>query len=411
MIVTPERAVVGLLLNHPDLWATIESYGLRAGDFESPDVWRIYRRALDVAHSGGAVDLVTVLGGSDRLDASLASECMDLLPDPKALPEYVDAMLGQGVKRQAADLARTIEESDPREVLERMRSFVDRHSRFRRSGGPGWDESVESVVDDVLSKRHLDSMVPTGIDGLDRLLVGLRPGTVVIIAARPGVGKTALACNMAMSQVRSGIPAGIVSLEMSRYELILRQLAALSGISQYGLQTGVFPQDQKPKLREAEVELKGLPLHIVDDCPSTFSGVAGAATDLVRHEGCRVVYIDYLQLMRGEGRTASREQEVAGISRRIKELSRELSVPIVALSQLSRKTEGRSDKRPELSDLRESGALEQDADVVMFIYREDYYDHALADSTTELLVSKNRHGAPGMIPLKFDAARSRFVEA
>jgi replicative DNA helicase len=404
--------LLSCLLQDKKYWPAVESYHLTAADFEQTEHYRIYDTLRGMFREGRAVDLITLLDANSDIDAVVASDCLDGLADPAHLHDYVEYMVSASIRRRASRLIESLQDSPGPEVLEKMRDFVEANNRFRRGDAPSWEDDIADVVDNIITKEFRERCLDTGIAPLDRLLSGMRPGAVYIIAGRPGMGKTTLGCNIAMNITKGGQPAGIVSLEMGRHELIVRLLSELSGISGHGLQSGMIPHDQLPLLQQAEMELKTLPLHIVDNAPSTFAGVAAAAREMHRNHGIKCLFIDYLQLMRGDGHRGNREQEVASISRRVKELARELDIPIVSLSQLSRNPEKRDDKRPALSDLRESGSLEQDADVVMFLYRPGYYKQTPQNlDEAELIVSKNRHGATAIVSLLWDARTTRFTAA
>ena len=268
----------------------------------------------------------------------------------------------------------------------------------------------------------------------------------MIVAGRPGMGKSSLATNIAFAAARrfvrdaedgiepeksAGAPVALFSLEMSADQLATRILAEESGISSENLRMGKISQQEFRQLARAAAELQSLPLYIDDTPGLTIAALRTRARRLKRQKGIGIVVVDYLQLLQGSGKGSAGEnrvQEISEISRGLKQLAKELNAPVIALSQLSRAVEQREDKRPQLSDLRESGSIEQDADMVLFIYREDYYlaakqpadDHpdfpawqeemARAYGKAEVIVAKQRHGATGKVRLKFDARITKFSD-
>jgi len=292
---------------------------------------------------------------------------------------------------------------------------------------------------------HLSGLT-TGIEGINAKVGGLHGSDLVILAGRPGMGKTSLATNIAFAAAQrfardvedgiepaksAGAPTAFFSLEMSADQLATRILAEQSGISSENLRMGKISQQEFRQLARAAAELQSLPLYIDDTPGLTIAALRTRARRLKRQKGIGFVVVDYLQLLQGTGRGGNdnRVQEISEISRGLKQLAKELELPVLALSQLSRAVEQREDKRPQLSDLRESGSIEQDADMVWFVYRPDYYlmarqpadDHpefaswqeemARVYGTAELIVAKQRHGATGKVRMKFDARITKFSDA
>ncbi|MBW4062096.1 replicative DNA helicase [Candidatus Saccharibacteria bacterium] len=254
--------------------------------------------------------------------------------------------------------------------------------------------------------------IPTGFRDMDKMLAGLQPSDLFILAARPSMGKTTLVMNLAHHvAAREGIPVGFFSLEVSKEQLIDQLLAIESGVDSWKLRTGALDDDDFPKIAEAMAQLSEAPLFIDDSATTNVMEMRTKARRLQSEHGLGLVIIDYLQLISGGGRTnEGRQQEVSEISRGLKGLARELNVPVIALSQLSRAVESRDDKRPMLSDLRDSGSIEQDADVVGFIYRPWYYDKEADENITEILIRKHRNGPIGDVELYFNAAQRKFTD-
>jgi replicative DNA helicase len=295
------------------------------------------------------------------------------------------------------------------------------------------------------SGGHLSGFT-TGLESLNAKIGGLHKSDLMIVAGRPGMGKSALGTNIGFAAAQrfmrdmedgiepeksAGAPVALFSLEMSADQLATRILAEQSGISSENLRMGKISQQEFRSLARAAAELQSLPLYIDDTPGLTIAALRTRARRLKRQKGIGIVVVDYLQLLQGSGRNSNdnRVQEISEISRGLKQLAKELNVPVIGLSQLSRAVEQREDKRPQLSDLRESGSIEQDADIVLFIYREDYYlaakqpsdDHpdfaawqeqmARAYGRAEVIVAKQRHGATGKIHLKFDSRITKFSDA
>ena len=323
-----------------------------------------------------------------------------------------------------------------------------------KSFGDATKLALEQAEKALNSGGHL-SGVTTGLDGVNAKIGGLHKSDLSILAGRPGMGKTSLATNMAFACAQrfvrdqedgidpaksAGAPVAFFSLEMSADQLATRILAEQSGISSENLRMGKISQQEFRHLARAASELSNLPLYIDDTPGLTIAALRARARRLKRQKGIGMIVVDYLQLLSGSGKGSSgdnRVQEISEISRGLKQLAKELDLPVMALSQLSRAVEQREDKKPMLSDLRESGSIEQDADIVMFVYREDYYvaarepkrpmdgddakiheDHEQwardmnrVYGLAELIVAKQRHGATGKVRLKFDSRITKFSDA
>ena len=267
---------------------------------------------------------------------------------------------------------------------------------------------------DRLDELHKDKNrlkgTPTGFKGLDNILAGLQKSDLIILAARPSMGKTALALNIAHHvAVKEGIPVGYFSLEMSKEQLIDRLLASESGVDSWRLRTGALEDSDFPKINHAMAVLSEAPFFIDDSALTNIMEVRTKARRLQSEHDLGLIVIDYLQLMSGRG-GENRVQEVSEISRGLKGIARELNVPLIALSQLSRSVEMRSPQIPQLADLRESGSIEQDADVVAFIYREDYYNPDTERAhLADIMVKKHRNGPTGQVELFWHPEQLRFT--
>lgn len=272
------------------------------------------------------------------------------------------------------------------------------------------EESFEAIEKLNLENRRVTGL-PTGFLDLDEKTAGLQPSDLIIIASRPGMGKTSLVLNIAQHvALTEKIPVAIFSLEMSRLQLAQRLMCSEARIDASALRTGSLRDDDWPKLSRAMGRLADAPILIDDTANITAMEIRAKARRLMAQYKLGLVVVDYLQLMQGERRSENRQQEISDISRSLKILGRELNIPIIAVSQLSRQVEHRERKRPVLADLRESGAIEQDADLVTFIYREEYYDKDSADKgVAELIIAKHRNGPTGEIRLAFMPQYTKFA--
>ena len=283
------------------------------------------------------------------------------------------------------------------------RSFVPMHQIVK--------ESIE-IVDRLFSRKERITGVPTGYRVIDDITAGLQPSDLVIIAGRPSMGKTSLALGMAeYATIRANLTVGIFSLEMSQAQLVLRMLSSQAFLDSHALRTGQLTSENWHALCAAADRLEGAKIFIDESGGLTVQQMRSKARRLKAEHGLDLLIIDYLQLMQGRSDSESRQQEISDISRSLKALAKELEIPVVALSQLSRAVENRTDKRPVLSDLRESGAIEQDADVVMFIYREEVYNPDTEDKqgTADILIRKHRNGPTGDCRLKFLEQYAKFA--
>jgi replicative DNA helicase len=356
--------------------------------------------------------------------------------------------VGRGLVENALD---TSEEVAPLEQIEKAETEL--YKVAEEGGAEGKAKSFAEATRDALqtAERALNSGghlsgITSGLESLNAKIGGLHKSDLIIVAGRPGMGKSALATNIGFAAAQrylrdledgiepeksAGAPVALFSLEMSADQLATRILAEQSGISSENLRMGKISKQEFRQLARAAGELESLPLYIDDTPGLTIAALRARARRLKRQIGICMVIIDYLQLLQGTGRNANdnRVQEISEISRGLKTLAKELDLPVIGLSQLSRAVEQREDKRPQLSDLRESGSIEQDADIVIFIYREDYYlaarqpsdDHPDFDNwkdemeraygRAEIIVAKQRHGATGKVRVKFDSRITKFSDS
>jgi replicative DNA helicase len=264
-------------------------------------------------------------------------------------------------------------------------------------------------IEQMAGRPEMITGVPTGFTDFDRMTSGLQRQELIVIAARPSMGKTALALNMAQYAAKNANVVGIFSLEMSAEQLVSRLLCSEARVDAHRLRTGYLNREEWARLADALRRLCETKIFIDDTAGTGVLEMRAKCRRLKAEHGLDMVIVDYLQLMAGRGRIESRQQEVSQISRDLKGLAKELEVPVVALSQLSRAPEQRTEHKPQLSDLRESGAIEQDSDVVCFIFREEVYNPTDENQgTAELIVGKQRNGPTGMIPLAFLKEFTRF---
>ncbi len=260
------------------------------------------------------------------------------------------------------------------------------------------------LIEELHARKELITGIATGFEKLDYMTAGLQPADLVIVAARPGLGKTSLALNIAShAALEHGLAIGIFSLEMTKEQLMLRMLSNKSKVNYSNIRSGYIKDEDLERLVHAADELGQAKIYIDDTPAISVLEIRAKARRQQRDKGLDLIIVDYLQLMRGSRRVESREREIAEISGSLKALAKELSLPVIAISQLSRQTETRSDRRPQLADLRESGAIEQDADLVLFIHRADVYrkDSEEKDGIAELIIGKQRNGPTGTVKLAF----------
>ena len=316
---------------------------------------------------------------------------------------------------QISNLARD-QDQELREVLDQAQEGVFRLGQADNDQG---FVSVGSIVKETLAgieklfhKQDQFVGIPTGFTDFDLMTSGLQRGDLIIIAARPSMGKSTLVLNMAQNiAIEQELPVAIFSLEMPTQQVLLRMLAAEAQINFGHLRTGNLTGEDWTGLTQAVSSLMSVPIFVNDTRGVTVQSLRAEGRRLKgEHNDLAVIIVDYLQLLSGSGRYSGRVEEISDISRALKTLAWELDTPIIACSQLSREVEKRPDKRPLLSDLRESGAIEQDADLVAFLYREDYYDEAADDQgTADLIIKKQRNGPTGTVRLEFNKTQMRFA--
>ncbi len=421
-----EESLLGaMLLSRDATAAAIERCS--AGDFYRPSHGQVFGAITSLYARGEPADAVTV---AEELRRS------GVLEDVGGTAALVALQSNTPAISSAGRYARIVEEHA---LLRRLIGVAQEIAEI----GYGLPEDVTSAVDraetlvfDVAQRRTADTIaplqdllsrsldrleelygrdesitgVPTGYNDLDELLAGLQPSNLVVVGARPSMRKTAFALGMASHASLQGTPVLFFSLEMSHLEIAQRVLCAEARVDATRMRNGRLVENDWTKISHAIGRLGNAPLYIDDNPNVTVMDIRAKARRMKARDGVGLVVVDYLQLMTGRNSAENRQVEISEISRGLKILARELEIPVVALSQLSRSLESRSDKRPMLADLRESGAIEQDADVVMFIYRDEVYNHESADQgSAEILVAKHRNGPTGSVDLAFVGNYARFA--
>jgi len=421
-----ERSVLGAILIQNDAY-NMAAELLRPEDFYRDAHRRIFDKIIALAERRTAVDFVTLkeeLVRAGELDAvggpAYIASLVDGVPRATNVEYYAKIVKEKSILRNLIGAANTIlqdayeADQDAAEILDRAEHsiFQIAEGRIRTGFISLYDIAQDSVeaIQKAHEEKQLITGVSTGFHDLDRLTSGLQRGDLIIIASRPSMGKTSLALNMAQYVgTKTDKTVGVFSLEMSREQLFLRMLSSESQIDGHNLRTGFLRSDDWGRLTEALGVLGQAKVYIDDSPGMGVLEMRAKARRLAAEHGLHLIIVDYIQLMQGRGRFDNRTQELGAISRALKMLAKELNAPVVVLSQLSRAPEARSDHRPQLSDLRESGALEQDADVVMLIYREDRYNpKAENDSVAEIIVAKQRNGPTDTVKLAFIKERTRF---
>jgi replicative DNA helicase len=425
-----ERSVLGAILLHNHAF-NLAAEVIDSGDFFRDAHRRIFDKMVKLSERGDAIDLVTLkeeLGKAGEIDEvggpAYIAALVDGVPRSTNVEHYAKIIKEKATLRNLIYSANKIlstayeAEEDADIILDQAEHAIFKIADDKvRDGFVSLRELAHSsleTIERLHAKKELITGVPTGFIDLDEMTSGLQSSDLIIVAARPSMGKTSLVLNVAQHVgTKTDLVVGLFSLEMSKEQLFLRLLTSEARIDSHRLRGGFLGERDWGRLSEAIGTLSEAKIFI-DDTPSIgVLEMRAKCRRLAAEHGLNLVIIDYIQLMQGRGRFENRTLELASISRSLKGLAKELSVPIVVLSQLSRAPEARSDHRPQLSDLRESGALEQDADVVIFIYREDQYGdksqpEADAQGVAELIIGKQRNGPTGVVKLAFIREFTRF---
>ena len=425
--VDAERSLLGsILVNNENYYRVVEF--LRPEDFYLDSHRVIFRHMTALMENSRAIDLITIqdelLRGSS-LESSggigYLSSLLEGIPHLVNIDHYIEivrdkALLRQMISTASKTIAECFDQAEPADaILDQAEQSLFNLSEHRTKSGfvavRDMHEDTQKLLTKLYEDKEMITGVPTGFTDLDRMTSGFQPGDLVILAARPSMGKTALALNIAEHVgLKRSLPVGIFSLEMSKQQLLMRFLCAESLVDAHKVRTGYIGKDDFRQLIDALGAVTRAPMFIDDSSSLTIMEMRAKSRRLKAEHGLSLLIVDYLQLMSGYGRVENRVQEISGISRGLKALAKELEVPIIALSQLSRAPEQRQgDHRPQLSDLRESGSIEQDADVVLFIYREEVYNrNEETEGKADLIISKQRNGPIGTVKLAFLKQYTKF---
>lgn len=428
--VESEQAVLASMLMSREAVTNVADM-LTKEDFYQHQYGEIFEAMVELYHEGTAIDMITLM---ERLkekgvpetvySIETMQELMSVVPTSTNAKKYAEIVRDRANMRRLIKLAETTAndcyalKDSAANIVSGMEDQILELSQ--NSGGTDDVVPIREVVDTVLRNIREASKqkgnitgVPTGFMDLDDMLTGLHGSELILVAARPAMGKTAFVLNIAQHVImKTDYPVAIFNFEMNKEQLVQRMLAMESQVNSQNIRTGNLQDDQWLKLYESSNLIGGTKLFIEDQSNVTIGDIRNKCRKLKQRHNVGLIIIDYLQLMSGSGRTDSRQQEVSEISRGLKVLAKELDTPIIALSQLSRAVEARTDHRPMLSDLRESGSIEQDADVVMFIYREDKYRDDLPEedkNKAEIIIAKQRNGATGTIMLGWQGEYTKFV--
>jgi replicative DNA helicase len=426
-----EQSILGSLMLDKDAWDQIADL-LVAADFYKPQNQRIYQAIGELHAKNQPIDLITVsnhlqsksemesAGGTDYL-----VETVNRTIGSSNIISYAKIVREKSVLRKMIQASGEIIEDAYSEDFKEVDLFIDQaEEKFYRLSetkkSEGLINPLEVVkasvakIEDLYRRKADVTGIASGFTQLDRMTSGLHGGELIIVAARPSMGKTAFSLNLAQHMaLRHKKTVAYFSLEMSREAVMMRLLAAEARISMKDIRSGKISDAAWPKLIQAAGHISDSKIYIDETSGISPTEVRARARRLKARHGLDIIVIDYLQLMDLKQKVESRERAVSEISKALKSLAKELDVPVIALAQLNRGVEGRTEKRPMLSDLRESGSIEQDADVIMMLYREDYYDKENAEvvGNAEIIIGKQRNGPTGTVKLRWEAEFGRFRDA
>lgn len=423
-----EQSILGgILLDNQALNAALEV--LTQTDFYSDAHRKIFASIVDLSNRNEPADLITlsnILKDQKKLDQvggiSYLASLVDNVGSAANIAYYAKIVKEKSIMRRMIEAATEILNNsydvgmDVDQMLDQAEHaiFEISENKIRPSFSPMREilKSSFQTIERLYANKELITGVATGFDNLDDITSGLQKSDLIIVAGRPSMGKTAFALNIAQNAaLQTGVPVAIFSLEMAKEQLVMRMLAAEARVDSQRLRKGFLGETDWPKLTGAAGRLSDAPIYIDDTPAITVIEMKAKARRLMAENGLGLIVIDYLQLMRGSAYKDSREQEISEISRSLKALAKELSVPVIALSQLNRKVEDRTNRRPMMADLRESGAIEQDADVIAFIYRDEVYNKSEDNpekGIAEIIIGKQRNGPTGIVKLAFQEKYTRF---
>lgn len=423
-----EQSILGgILLDNQALNPVLEI--MDQSDFYSDAHRKIFTAILELNNRNEPADLITlsnIMKDQKKLDqvggVSYLASLVDNVGSAANIAYYAKIVKEKSILRRLIGTATEIINSsyetatDVDQMLDQAEHaiFDISENKIRPSFSPIREVIKDSFknIERLYANKELITGVATGFDKLDDITTGLQKSELIIIAGRPSMGKTAFALNIAQyAALETNVPVAIFSLEMSKEQLTLRMLSAESRVDSQRLRKGFLGETDWPKLTAAAGRLSDAPIYIDDTPAITVIEMKAKARRLKTEAGLGLIILDYLQLMRGSAYRDSREQEISEISRSLKALAKEISVPVIAISQLNRKVEDRTNRRPMMADLRESGAIEQDADLIAFIYRDELYNKSEDNpekGIAEIIIGKQRNGPTGTVKLAFQEKYTRF---
>ncbi|MEG3638726.1 replicative DNA helicase [Magnetococcus sp. PR-3] len=424
-----EQSVLGAVLLDNNVMDSVAD-SLSPDDFYMGAHRKIYQAMLELMERGEPLDPVVLrqyLERSDELDGVggpvYLAELVTTVPTAANAKAYARMVRDKALLRSLAQTATEVvenchgSESPVDQILEEAEQKIFQLGESKDSSRSSYHDMksimvpVFEKIESLMEQKSAVTGVPTGFVDLDRQLAGCQPSDLLILAGRPSMGKTALAMNIAANAaLHHNEAVGVFSLEMSKEQLAMRMLASEARMDAQAMRIGNIRTNDYQNLTNTATLLSDAPIYIDDTPAISITAMRAKCRRLKRDKGLKLIVIDYLQLMRGSTNTDNRVQEISQISQGLKAIAKEMSVPVIALSQLSRSVEQRPDKRPILSDLRESGSIEQDADVVMFVFREEYYKRDDIDlkGKAEVIVAKQRNGPVGIVNLAFQNQFTRF---
>lgn len=423
-----ERAILGSLIVYPELIDSLLPQ-LKPEDFYNQKNRIIYSAIFEIATSGNPVDFLILkdfLAKENKLDivggSSYLVQLIDEAITPEIAPQIISILKEKSIRRSLIESSQKIiskarkGDIDIKILLEEAENVIFQITENKNTVdyyhlAEVLKETMR-MIDELTKKDTVITGVPTGFYDLDRLTTGFHSGDLVIVAARPGMGKTSFALSIVHHlAVENNEPVAFFSLEMSRHQIVMRLLGEESKIPLKKIRSGFLNNEEILKLTEISVRMMKAPLFIDDTASLSILDLKAKARRLKKDYDIKLIIVDYLQLLRSHRRAENRQQEVAEISRGLKALAKELEIPVIALAQLSRQAELRADKRPQLADLRESGSIEQDADLVLFIHRPEYYKKNPSpqeEGLAEIIIAKQRNGPTGTVNLAFIKEITKF---
>lgn len=417
-----EKAVIGSIFLKQNVVEEITSI-LLPEDFFNAELKKIYSSVLQLHNNNKPIDPIIVLEEDKSIKEDTFYDVIESIPTAANITEYAHIVKNKSKLRGLQNTATKIIEmtSDdmivPDEIIDKAEALVFDISKKNKTKDVLsikellWEEYQR--LEEIYRNADLYSGITSGYPSLDKMISGFNPSDLIIIAARPSMGKTAFALNTAFNAASAGKSILIFSLEMSSSQILQRLLSIKSGIGIQKIKNGFLKDDDWKKLGNASNFLGNFHINIADIPNITVIEMRATARRMKAAGKLDMIIVDYLQLIKGSNlRIENRQQEISEISRSLKGLARELDVPVIALSQLSRAVEQRADRRPMLSDLRDSGAIEQDADIVAFLYRAGYYNEKndITNGDTEIIIGKQRNGPVGTVKLKFIPELAKFIE-